>query len=143
MKDLTDEEKNMHPDELRDKYDLWRDRLNIPVGGYNAAVDQDILKIAKHIIENSLKLRRNEPAESYYAREIAEKFGMSETHVELIQYILGSVKYDTPGGRWEQTSVFDYGIAPRGLFVGNEELAKRFIKDFEKYMYVQWERGEE
>ena len=109
--------------------DIWTERLGIHCGGYNAEVDDQILAVAKLIVDG--REDRNFP---YYTK-IAEELDLSPSHVELILYILASVKMegcDPHGGP------FIYGTAPRGLFVSDWEVAKQFIREFDDYYAREW-----
>jgi hypothetical protein len=117
------------------EFDFWNDRLGIQCGGYNGAVDVQIYHVAKMIVEARLK------GTTCYVTDIAKALEMSETHVEMIQYILASVIYpkDDPKALYNDRHPFDYGTSPRGLFVGSLEKAQRFLQEFEEYYETHWE----
>lgn len=100
--------------------DFWSDVFNIAYGGYNSEIDYDIYSVSKLIIK-----------ENKFIVEISENLKLSINYVELILYILASVKYD---GK----SVFEYGTSPRCLFVLDKEIADKFLSDFEKYIEKHW-----
>lgn len=110
------------------EFDIW-DRIGVPYGGYNSAVDQQVFDVAKAIVD----ARNNDT--SIYCDDIAVKLGLSKEHVELIQYLLASVKYEDREHLKDQP--FEYGTSPRGLFVADEECAKRFMEEFKQHM-KQW-----
>jgi hypothetical protein len=111
-------------------FDIW-DRLGINCGGYNSAVDQQILDVAKIIVE----ARKTARSGCVYTDDIAAQLGFSNEHIELIQYILASVRYKSQPHLKDQP--FTYGVSPRGLFVDDMECAERFLAEFERHM-SQW-----
>ncbi len=111
------------------EFDFWEARLGIPFGGYNSAVDQQIYDVAKLIVE---AWGSGAPS---FVTTIAAKLGLTAEHVELIQYILAGVRYPTAEGEpFYRGCAFDYGTSPRGLFVGNIEMARAFLAEFEAYL---------
>lgn len=101
---------------------FW-ERLNIPYGGYNSEIDQNIFDVAGAIVLAGMQ------GGFIYCTDIAERLELSATYVELIQYILASAK-DSP---------FEYGTSPRGLFVSDDKAAQRFMEDFGEYMNASYE----
>jgi len=113
---------------MEDEVNIW-DRFGSPCGGYNSAVDEQIYRAAKLIVD----ARKNE--KTLFVDELSGELDISEPHAELIQYLLASVRYeDRPRLK---DSPFDYGTSPRGLFVGDMECAERFLEEFSKHMR-QW-----
>lgn len=110
--------------------DFWFDRLNIQNGGYHGLVDHNIYSVAKIIVE----ARRNNSV-ARYNTDIAKELALSCAHVELIQYILASVRYPiTKELDHHPNDPFTYGTSPRGLFVDCEVMAEKFLLEFERYI---------
>lgn len=114
------------------EFDFWTDRLNIRLGGYSGAVDEQIYNVAKLIVE------AREADGGVFNDAIADKLGLSRDHVELIQYILASISMPVPEGKPHYSSPFTYGTSPRGLFVDDLDMAKQFLAEFETYMKEHW-----
>ena len=108
------------------EFDFWAERLGIACGGYNTAVDSEMLAVAKLIVE------AREQKTDCFVTSIAKQLGLIETHVELVQYILASVRYDDERRPGYAVCPFTYGTSPRGLFVDDLATAKRFVAEFEK-----------
>ncbi len=120
----------MSEDELDN---FMSDRLNLRYGGYNSAVDIQIYNIAKAI------MKAREDNTYTFNTELAERFGLSPEHVELIQYILCAVRYDEMNDNaWGYRSAFTYGTSPRGMFVDDDDQAKRFLAEFRDYYIMEW-----
>lgn len=80
-------------DELQEV--LWgKDGVDIPSGGYNSAVDLDVMSVLLLLSEKQV-----------FNDDLAVATGMSQEHVELIQYILCS------------RDLADYGTSPRGCWL--------------------------
>ena len=115
-----------------EKLDFWTERLKVPIGSYNSAVDMNVYNVAKAIVD----ARKNDTF--VHCTDIAAEFSMSPEHVELIQYILAGVQYKRPNPKvgsnlftdhWTQP--FTYGTSPRCLFVDDMETAEIFLKELE------------
>lgn len=86
--------------------EIWENLIKN--GGYNSAIDNDIISIMKSIRDD----------EDKWYQVIAKKLNLREEYVELIQYILCTLDYA------------EYGTSPRGCWLtdkGNEML-ELFIK---------------
>lgn len=94
-------------------WDMW-EALGVPNGGYSSAVDLDVIKVMICI------------RDKMYGPDIAAKLGMSNSHVELIQYMLCSVDW------------CEYGSSPRGCFPNGQENFERLLKACEDYYVHQW-----
>ncbi len=123
----------------KEQIDFWGDRLGILYGGYNSGVDQNILDAAKLIVASHKAYAAGKPYLPMFCLDIAKALELSEEYVELIQYILASVKMPVPENEViHHTGCFCYGTSPRGLFVDNLPMAEKFIQEFEEYMERQW-----
>ncbi|HEY1605579.1 MAG TPA: hypothetical protein VGF77_08260 [Allosphingosinicella sp.] len=109
--------------------DPWVD-LGVPLGGYSSSVDDDILAVLKAIRDGSRRLRQNEDGPGNYVTDIAKVTGLSESHIELIQYIFCSCDW------------CDYGTSPRGCFPNWERFDDdgfdALISRFEAYYRRRW-----
>lgn len=68
-------------------------------GGYNTAVDIDILAVLSELYA------ARKSGDAMFVDDLASKLGMSQTHVELIQYMLCS------------QDLASYGTSPRGCWL--------------------------
>ena len=108
---------------------IW-DRFELKSGGYSETIDNQIYRVAKMIVE-----AREQDMTAFNAT-ISEAVGITAEHTELIQYILAGVRYeDRPR---PSCYPFEYGTSPRCLFVGDEECADLFIKEFEQHLRQNW-----
>lgn len=88
----------------------WGDCLKLSCGGYNGAVDDDVLAVMRLIAD----------CRPIYVTEIAAETGLAPNYVELIQYILCSA------------DLCEYGTSPRGCWPINDDrfrTAVRLIED--------------
>ncbi len=106
--------------------EFWSNRIGINAGSYNSEVCRDLYKVAKCVCEGM------------FFDDISEVLGMSETHVELIQYILAGVNYpaDDENQTWHQRDAFQYCTSPRVLFIAGS--SERFISEFEEYLIARY-----
>lgn len=75
-----------------DVFDPW-EALELPLASYNGAVEVDILVVLEGLLAGR------------YNSDISDRSGMTESHVELIQYMLC------------ESNVCDYGTSPRGCWI--------------------------
>ena len=114
-------------------FDFWSDRLGIQYGCYNGEIDEHIFNVAKLIV-GARKI-----GTGIYNTDIAEELGLPPAYIELIQYILAGVRYPVAEREaWWKGHPFDYGSSPRGLFVGNEKAANKFIEEYSDYFEREW-----
>jgi len=90
--------------------DFW-DILGIHCGGYGSDVDDDIIKVMEAM-----------HAQVGNTSSIASHTGLSEPHVELIQYILCSA------------GMCDYGTSPRGCWLIHT------VKDLVPEIVARWRK---
>ena len=111
-------------------FDIWSERMNLETPSYNRDIDDAIFFIAKKLPYN----KWNDKFSSY--SEIAENLKLPEIFVELALQILAEVSYEVDG---KKVHVFGYGCSPRGLWVNNIELAKKFVKEYGNYIEINWD----
>lgn len=99
----------MNDDTKYEYQDLLWDTLKVAYGGYNSAVDLDVLNVMEEV-------RYGRPA---FNTDIAKKFGLSEAHVELIQYLICSAE------------LAEYGTSPRGCWLTKE--GEAFLERMKPY----------
>jgi hypothetical protein len=102
-------------DENGPYWDPWI-ALDIHCASYSGAVDQDALNV----------LRLIGGPEFIYCTGIAERLGLSASHVELLQSIFCSADW------------CDYGTSPRGCFPTDRDGFPALIAAFEVYYERQW-----
>ena len=115
IEQLAKRDTNPNSDEMDlDAFDPW-EGLGLPLGPYNGAVEHDVLVVLEGILAGK------------FMTDIASETGLTEGHVELIQYMLCDA------------DVCDYGTSPRGCWVihGMKEevskLAQRWRKTFDSW----------
>lgn len=86
--------------ETAENIEIMWDILGIECGGYNSDTDNDVFHVLVF-----LYMYRNNSGVSKFVDNIAKYTGMSESHVELIQYIICS------------RELADYGTSPRGCWL--------------------------
>lgn len=118
--------------EFEDEPTIW-ERMKFIPSSYNSVIDEQVVGVATLIYE----ARENDGF--IYCDDIAVKLGMTPEHVELIQQLLASVRYDDRPHL--QDSPFTYGVSPRGLFVDDQECADRFMADCAKQL-ASWDDDE-
>jgi len=83
--------------EAKEEGALWK-VLNIQCGGYNGAIDEDILKVLS--ILNT---------EQTFVDDIAKQMSKDESYIELIQYLICSAELAEYGGSPRGCWLTDYG----------------------------------
>jgi len=83
-------------------WDPWI-AMGVQCGGYSAGVDLDAIEVLR-AIRDGVAAGRSGGEYGNFVTDIAERTGLSRTHVELYQYMFCSVNW------------CDYGTSPRGCF---------------------------
>lgn len=96
-------------------WDPW-EALGLRCCSYNSAIDHEALCVLRGIQEGK------------YCSGIATEYGMSESHVELLQSIFCSAGW------------CEYGTSPRGCWPIDREGFPALIEAWDAYYERQWER---
>lgn len=95
-------------------WDPWEE-WGLGCVGYNGQIDVDVIKTLKAIRDKK------------FNTDIAEKLGLPEQYIELIQSILAS------------KGVTEYGTSPRGCWFRPDIDADAYIQAWEDYYTRTWE----
>ncbi|MGE7368314.1 hypothetical protein ACQKKX_04485 [Neorhizobium sp. NPDC001467] len=94
--------------------------IGVPFASYNSDIDDDILNVMRGV------------RDGLFCTDIAEKHGMSRTHVELIQAILCGAE------------LANYGTSPRGSFVNldSKDIFHRLLGYWERLQAADYDENE-
>lgn len=96
-----------------DYWDPW-DVLGLHCLSYNSEIDRDAINVLQGI------------QDKLYCTDIAEKYAMSSSHVELLQSIFCSANW------------CEYGTSPRACFAIDRDGFPALIAAWEAYYARQW-----
>lgn len=96
-------------------FDPW-DALDVPCGSYSSEQDDQGIAILEIIASER----------GVHCTDIAERLGLSPSHVELWQYIFCGA------------DLCDYGTSPRGCFPSDDERVKAFLDNWKQYRKLAW-----
>jgi hypothetical protein len=102
-------------DENGDFWDPW-ESLGLRCCSYNSEIDQQAIDV----------LREIGSPEFAYCTDIAERTGLSATHVELLQSIFCSADW------------CEYGTSPRGCWPIDREGFPKLVEAWEQYFERHW-----
>lgn len=105
-------------------WDPW-EVIAIPAGGYNSSVDLDAIYVLRAIRDGVASGKSGDDYKNYVT-DISKRIGMSESHVELWQYIFCSADW------------CDYGTSPRGCFPAHGLQFDALITAWEAYYVRRW-----
>lgn len=105
-------------------WDPW-EVIAIPAGGYSSSVDLDAIYVLR-AIRDGVASGKSGGDYKNYVTDISKRTGMSESHVELWQYIFCSANW------------CDYGTSPRGCFPADGLQFDALITAWEAYYLRRW-----
>ena len=128
MTDVKDDPLEPNSEDMRGPYwDPWL-AMGVPCGGYSSTVDDDALSVLR-AINDGTKSGRAGGEYRNYVTEITKTTSLSETHVELYQYLFCSANW------------CEYGTSPRGcwfVYDYGEGFGDRLITAWEEYYQRKW-----
>ncbi|MGO7273906.1 hypothetical protein ACCT18_01210 [Rhizobium ruizarguesonis] len=107
------------PEYMRGEFSPY-EAIGVPYASYNSDIDDDILNVMRGVRDRM------------YCSDIATKYGMSPSHVELIQALLIGA------------ALADYGSSPRGSFINHDakDVFHRLLKYWERLQSVEYDENE-
>lgn len=100
-----------------DLVEFWNPWIALGMYSYSGGVDQDAINVLKGIRD-----KRN-------SFSIGERYGMSDQHVELFQYIFCNAGW------------CEYGVSPRGCWFSTEygpDFGANMLEKWAEYYYHTW-----